>query len=194
MSYTKLCQKCKTNNPLHANYCRCCGEKFENVPQVETANFISNSSVGDTLELFWNVINADTVLLNGQAMPLVYRYKIDINDERNWELIVLKADKKVTNNIHILPNKDNNFMSHILKNTRKKSRDLKKACFTFILIDFFPLISLLILFFCSSWLRYIINLSYKDWNNFILYVNVLLFIWIAIGIVYSCIKFISYKK
>ncbi len=41
---TKICSKCNTDNPQEANYCRCCGAKFE----VKTYSHASDRSLYKT--------------------------------------------------------------------------------------------------------------------------------------------------
>lgn len=200
MTFTKICSNCATDNPSHANYCRHCGLKFDKSPEIESFNFMSNPHIGDSIELSWNVTNADSVVLNGQTMPLNHHYKIVVESEMTWELVASKAGEKVSKKIHIMPTRvlDKNAHSTPYLKEKVVSTDTKsyltKVLFIVMFIDFIPLLSLLIIYICSSWLRYTLNLSYNEWNSFSLYINILLWIWVIIGGIYGCFKFYNYKK
>ena len=91
---TKICSKCNTNNPQQANYCRRCGAKFENSPEIEFFNYVSVPHVGDSIELTWSIKNADTAFLNDQTMPLNHQHKVVVDKEMTWELVVTKLGKR----------------------------------------------------------------------------------------------------
>lgn len=195
MASTKICSKCNTENPQRANYCRACGSKFDNSPEIESFNYVSIPHIGDSVELTWSIKNADTAFLNGQTMPLSHRYKVVVDKEMTLELVAAKSGKRESKRIHIvpIPSSDKTTIPSIVTSFGTLPC-LAKVLLTVLLIDIAPVISLLIISFCSSWLRYTLNLSYNEWKNFSLYTNILLWIWIVLGIIWGCYKFYHYRK
>ena len=198
MVSTKICSKCNTENPQRANYCRACGSKFDNSPEIESFNYVSIPHIGDSVELTWSIKNADTAFLNGQTMPLSHRYKVVVDKEMTWELVATKLGERGVRRIHIVPvsssDKTTKPSTPPLVTTSDALPNLVKILLKVLAIDIFPVISLLIISCCSSWLRYTLNLSYNDWNGFRMYVNILLWIWVASGIIWGFLKFYRYKK
>lgn len=195
MTSIKICSKCSTDNPQQANYCRRCGAKFDNSPMIESFNYVSVPHIGDSIELSWSITNADSAILNGQTMPLNHRYEVVVDKEMTWELVATKSGKKESKRIHIVPilASDKTTIPSIVTSFGTLPC-LAKVLLTVLLIDIAPVISLLIISFCSSWLRYTLNLSYNEWKNFSLYTNILLWIWIVLGIIWGCYKFYHYRK
>lgn len=103
MVSTKICSKCNTENPQRANYCRACGSKFDNSPEIESFNYVSIPHIGDSVELTWSIKNADTAFLNGQTMPLSHRYKVVVDKEMFLELVATRSGKRESKKIHIVP-------------------------------------------------------------------------------------------
>lgn len=194
----KQCPNCKADNPQNANYCRRCGGKFDNSPEIEFFNYVSVPHVGDSIELSWSIKNADSVILNGQTMPLNHRHEVIVDKEMAWELVATKSGKKESKRIHIVPipasDKNIQFSASPKITPSVTLPYFAKVLLVVLFIDIVPVISLLIIFFCSSWLRYTLNLSYNNWNTFSLYANVLLWIWIILGIICGLYKFYHYKK
>ena len=194
----KQCQKCNADNPQQANYCRRCGAKFENSPEIEFFNYVSVPHVGDSIELTWSIKNADTAFLNGQTMPLSHRYKVVVDKEMTLELVATRSGERESKRIHIVPipssDKTTKPSTPPLVTTSDALPDLIKILLKVLVIDIFPVISLIIISCSSSWLRYTLNLSYNDWNGFRVYANILLWIWVASGIVWGFFKFYRYKK
>lgn len=194
----KQCQKCNADNPQQANYCRRCGAKFENSPEIEFFNYVSDPHVGDSIELTWSIKNADTAFLNGQTMPLSHRYKVVVDKEMTLELVATRSGERESKRIHIVPipssDKTTKPSTPPLVTTSDALPDLIKILLKVLVIDIFPVISLIIISCSSSWLRYTLNLSYNDWNGFRVYANILLWIWVASGIVWGFFKFYRYKK
>lgn len=198
LNIIKQCTKCKTENPSNANYCRHCGVKLEDSPNIESFNYMSVPHVGDSIELSWSIKNADSVILNGQTMPLNHRHEVVVDKEMTWELVATKSGKKESKRIHIVPIPVSDKSIQSSAPTKITPPDtlpyLAKVLLTVLVIDIAPVISLLIISFCSSWLRYTLNLSYNEWKNFSLYTNILLWIWIVLGIIWGCYKFYHYRK
>ena len=198
MASTKICSKCNTDNPQQANYCRRCGAKFENSPEIEFFNYVSVPHVGDSIELTWSIKNADTAFLNGKTMPLSHRYKVVVDNEMTLELVATRSGKRESKRIHIVPipssDKTTNPSTPPLVTTSDALPYLVKVLLEVLVVDIFPVISLIIISCSSSWLRYTLNLSYNDWNGFRVYANILLWIWVASGIVWGILKFYRYKK
>ena len=198
MASTKICSKCNTDNPQQANYCRRCGAKFANSPEIEYFNYVSVTHVGESVELTWSIKNADTAFLNGQTMPLSHRYKVVVDKEMTLELVAAKSGKRETKRIHIVPipssDKTTKPSTPPTVTTSNTLPYLVKVLIKVLVVDILPVISLIIISCCSSWLRYTLNLSYNDWNGFLVYANILLWIWVASGIVWGFLKFYRYKK
>lgn len=192
------CPKCNTENPQEANYCRHCGEKFNNSPEIDSFYYVSIPHVGDSIELSWSIKNADTAILNGQTMPLTHRYKVVVDKEMTWELVATKSGKRDSRILHIVPILSSDKTSEPFTSPIVTTSDVKpyfvKILFKVLAIDIIPVISLLTIFFCSSWLRYTLNLSYNDWNVFRVYANILLWIWAISGTIWGFLKFYRYKK
>ena len=198
MASTKICLKCNTENPQRANYCRACGSKFDNSPEIESFNYVSVPHVGDSVELSWSIKNADTAFLNGQTMPLSHRYKVVVDKEIFLELVATRSGKRESKRIHIVPipssDKTTNPSTPPLVTTSDALPYLVKVLLEVLVVDIFPVISLIIISCSSSWLRYTLNLSYNDWNGFRVYANIILWIWVALGIILGFLKFYRYKK
>lgn len=198
MASTKICSKCNTENPQRANYCRACGSKFDNSPEIESFNYVSVPHVGDSVELSWSIKNADTAFLNGQTMPLSHRCEVVVDKEMFLELVATKSGEKDSQRIHIVPipssDKTTKPYTPPLVTTSDALPYLVKVLLKVLVIDSFPVISLIIISCCSSWLRYTLNLSYNDWNGFRVYANIILWIWVALGIIWGFLKFYRYKK
>ena len=198
MVSTKICSKCNTDNPQQANYCCRCGAKFENSPEIVSFNYVSIPHVGDTVELSWSIKNADSAFLNGQAMPLNHQYKVVVDKEMTWVLVATKSGKRESRIIHIVPilssEKTTKPFTPPLVTTYETLPCLVKVLIGVLIIDIIPMISLLIISCCSSWLRYTLDLSYNDWNDFRVYANIVLWIWVALGIIWGFLKFYRYKK
>ena len=198
MASTKICSKCNTDNPQQANYCRRCGAKFANSPEIESFNYVSVPHVGDSVELTWSIKNADTAFLNGQTMPLSHRYKVVVDKEMFLELVAARSGKRESKRIHIVPipssDKTTKPSTPPTVTTSNTLPYLVKVLIKVLVVDILPVISLIIISCCSSWLRYTLNLSYNDWNGFLVYANILLWIWVASGIVWGFLKFYRYKK
>lgn len=194
----KQCTKCKIDNPKNANYCRHCGAKLDNSPEIESFNYVSVPHVGDSIELSWNIKNADTAILNGQTMPLTHQYTVAVDKEMTWELVATKLGKRESRRIHIVPipssEKTIKLSTPPIVTTSYSLPHFVKVLLKVLVIDILPVISLLIISFCSSWLRYTLNLSYNDWNTFRVYANILLWIWVVSGIIWGFLKFYRYKK
>ena len=198
MASTKICLKCNTENPQRANYCRACGSKFDNSPEIESFNYVSIPHIGDSVELTWSIKNADTAFLNGQTMPLSHRYKVVVDKEIFLELVATRSGKRESKRIHIVPipssDKTTKPYTPPLVTTSDALPYLVKVLLEVLVVDIFPVISLIIISCCSSWLRYTLNLSYNDWNGFRVYANIILWIWVALGIILGFLKFYRYKK
>lgn len=198
MYSTKKCSKCNTDNPQQANYCRRCGAKFENSPEIMSFNYASIPHVGDSVELSWDIKNADSAFLNGQTMPLSHRYKVVVDKEMTLELVAIKSGKRESRKIHIvpIPSSDKTTKPSIASIVTPSDAlpYLVKVLLKVLVIDIIPVISLLIISCYSSWLRYTLNLSYNDWNVFRVYGNILLWIWVVSGIILGLLKFYRYKK
>lgn len=194
----KQCPNCNSMNPTNANYCRHCGAKLDNSPEIESFNYVSVPHVSDSVELTWSIKNADTAFLNGQTMPLNHRYKVVVDKEMTFELVATKLGKRESKRIHIVPipssDKTTKPYTPPLVTTSDALPYLVKVLLEVLVVDIFPVISLIIISCCSSWLRYTLNLSYNDWNGFRVYANILLWIWVASGIVWGFLKFYRYKK
>ena len=185
----KKCTLCQTNNPDEAIFCRHCGAKLDNSPEIEFFNYVTVPHVGDSVELTWSIKNADNAFLNGQTKPLSHRYKVVVDKEMTLELVATRSGKRESKRIHIVPIPSSD------KTTKPYTPPyLVKVLLEVLVIDIFPVISLIIISCCSSWLRYTLNLSYNDWNGFRVYANILLLIWVASGIVWGFLKFYRYKK
>ena len=188
----KCCSNCFAANPVDANFCRHCGAKFENSPEMETFNYVSIPHVGDSVELSWSIKNSDTAFLNGQTVPWSRRYKVVVDKAMTLELVATKSGKSVSKRIHIvpIPALDKNIIPSTPSTvtTSDALPYLVKVLLKFLVIDIIPVISLIIIFCCSSWLRYTLNLSYNDWNDFRVYANILLWIWGVSGIIWGFIS------
>lgn len=195
---SKICPNCKSDNPQHANYCRRCGAKFDNSPEIEFFNYVSIPHVGDSIELSWSIKNADSAFLNGQTMPLNHRYKVVVDKELTLELVATKSGKRESRRIHIVPipssDKTTKPFTPPLVTTSDALPYLVKVLLMILVVDIFPVTSLLIISCYNSWLRYTLDLSYNDWNGFRMYANILLWIWVASGIIWGFLKFYRYKK
>lgn len=185
-----ICLNCKADNPQHANYCRMCGAKLNDMPEIMDFHYSATPHKGDTIELSWHINNADSVVLNDQNMPLSHQYKVIVDKEETWELVAKKGSSRISKKIHIVPVccNERTFVSPS-NQPIKPTVSLRNNLFVMCLLVLLPICVLLIINIGSSWVRYNLNLSYNDWNNVNLYTNVVSWGWLIFGICFSLYMF-----
>lgn len=101
---SKTCMACKTENPVKANHCMCCGIKFpqHTKPGKEHMCHIERFTVKrlpEGLLLEWIAVNADTISLNGVNVTGTTSYKVAPDGECRY---VLRADNDVSFDVDTL--------------------------------------------------------------------------------------------
>ena len=101
----KKCSKCNTENPLQAKYCRYCGNKFDEVPEIEEFRLNAVCRVGDVVDFSWEVKNADVVTLNGIVVTGKTHIPVTIKGDEVFKLVAQKGGDKIEKAITVHPRK-----------------------------------------------------------------------------------------
>ena len=97
----KKCSKCNTENPLHAKYCRRCGKRFDEEPEIADFRLNAVCRVGDVVDFSWNVVNADKVTLNGMVVTGKTHIPVTIKGDEDFKLVARKGKIKIEKTITV---------------------------------------------------------------------------------------------
>lgn len=101
----KKCSKCNAENPFSANYCRCCGEKFDELPEIAEFRLNAVCRVGDVVDFSWIVANVDKVTLNGMVVTGKTHVPVTIKGDEDFKLTAHKGKNKIEKTITVHPRK-----------------------------------------------------------------------------------------
>lgn len=159
----KKCSKCNTENPLHAKYCRRCGKRFDEEPEIADFRLNAVCRVGDVVDFSWNVVNADKVTLNGMVVTGTTHVPVTIKGDEDFKLVARKGKKKIEKTITVHPQK------------LKIQPEPKQTPVTFIsvvkrkkwtvLLGFLTLAALLIVLLNDNMIQSYFSISYSGWQN-----------------------------
>ena len=93
---TKSCPKCNTENPQQANYCRHCGTKFEEKPQIQSSG-PSWSKDGKQFDIKYKVkkIIADKLGVEMSEVTDNANFALDLNaDSLDTVELIMEVEKE----------------------------------------------------------------------------------------------------
>ena len=159
----KKCSKCNTENPLHAKYCRCCGKKFDEVPEIADFRLNAVCRVGDIVDFSWNVANADKVTLTGMVITGKTHVPVTIKGEEDYKLVARRGKIKIEKTITVHPQKWK--IQPEPKPTPVTSISVVKQIKWTLFLGLFSLTSLLIVLLNDNMIPSYFNISYSGWQN-----------------------------
>lgn len=150
-------------NPDNACFCRICGSKFHDIPEIKSLSFSPNSKKGEKVTLHWDVADADLVLINNGNEEYPVNGDIEellVEGPRTIVLTACKNQNKVSKSIELIPSEQSSDVAEgsVIKVYNKYY--FTKACLIGIM-------SYVILQLCqeySSSLNRIFKLGYRNWN------------------------------
>lgn len=160
----KNCPKCKTDNPNEAKFCRNCGSKFADIPEIVEFSIEPVCHIGDTIYITWNVENADTVMLNGIDVTSKKQSTITITDKIGLKLIARKGSIETSRVIRVNPK-----TSHPSLDTKLNDEECKHEN-THTRIFLYALIALLCAFLLFAYtnntdvVHHYVHTSYNNWK------------------------------
>ena len=158
----KKCPKCNTENPLHAKYCRTCGNKFDEEPEITDFHMNSLCRIGDEVEFSWGVSNAGKVTLNGRNVTGQARVRVTVKGDEDYILVATKGKSIVSKTIQVRTLKENS------KSTPQNKSSLvdllRRNKFSFFII-WLAIVILISLRFFDTAFQYYLNISYSKWLN-----------------------------
>lgn len=93
---TKICSICNTTNPKEANYCRHCGAKFEEKPQVLSYDHFSSKTVRQNeIERKIKAIIADKLEVDISKVTNNANFALDLNaDSLDTVELIMEVEKE----------------------------------------------------------------------------------------------------
>lgn len=159
----KKCSKCNIENPLHAKYCKRCGKKFDEEPEIEDFRLNAVCRVGDVVDFSWNVVNADKVILNGMVVTGKTHIPVTIKGDEDFKLVAQKGKIKIEKTITVHPQKLK--IQPESKPTPVTSISVVKRKKWAILLGFLALATLLVVLFNENMIPSYFNIGYSGWQN-----------------------------
>ena len=159
----KKCSKCNTENPLHAKYCRCCGKKFDEVPEIADFRLNAVCRVGDVVDFSWNVANVDKVTLNGMVVTGKTHVPVTIKGDEDFKLAAHKGNIKIEKTITVHPRKLQ--IKEGSKPTPVPSVSILQRKKWTVMIGFLALAILLTVYFYENIIPSCFNISYSGWQD-----------------------------
>lgn len=183
----KKCSKCNTENPLHAKYCRRCGNPFDDVPEIVDFH-VESSKENNSLLLKWKIRNADKVLLNGHDVTILTQKPWLINRDTTFKLEACNGTNKTSKVIFVHYSE----FSNRHQNKRKSSlvNVIHRNFFSLSLLAFSTVILVLINFY-GGLIRYNLHFGYSAWQNISKVADIVCWSVLtlsAIGLIWSIIK------
>lgn len=191
----KKCSKCYTENPLYAKYCRRCGKKFDEEPEIADFRLNAIYRVGDVVDFSWNVVNADKVTLNGMVVTGKTRVPVTIKGDEDFKLVARKGKIKIEKTITVHPQKLK--IQPEPKPTPVTSVSVVKRKKWTLLLGLFALTSLLIVLLNDNMIPSYLNIGYSGWQNMKLIITTLCWtiLMFCIGsTIYSIIRYVKKIK
>ena len=159
----KQCHKCSTRNPHNAKYCRSCGIRFDNEPEIVDFRLNAVCRVGDVVDFSWNVVNSDKVTLNGMVVTGKTHIPVTIKGDEDFKLVARKGKKKIEKTITIHPQKMK--IQPEPKPTPVTSFSVVKRKKWTVLLGFFALSALLVVLLNDNMIPSYFNIGYSGWQN-----------------------------
>lgn len=181
----KSCHKCNTENPLDANYCRICGSKFNDKPEVSEFRLNAVYRIGDVVDLSWNVSNVDKIMLNGIDVTDRTRKTVKIEGDKVYKLVAIKGENKIEKIIDVHPKKEGQPPQTL---THVPSVSLFKRKKWSFIVGLLAITVLFTIHYCQASVSYYLHLGYSEWQEIKLVINLLCWILLLcsmVSIVYS---------
>lgn len=159
----KKCSKCHTENPLHAKYCRVCGKKFDEEPEIVDFRLNAICRVGDVVDFSWNVVNADKVTLNGMVVTGKTHVPVTIKGDEDFKLTAHKGKNKIEKTITVHPRKLQIKEGHTTPPVSSVSI-LQRKKWT-VTIGLLALAILLTVYFYENIIPSCFNIGYSGWQD-----------------------------
>ena len=159
----KKCSKCNTENPLHAKYCRRCGKRFDEEPEIADFRLNAVCRVGDVVDFSWNVVNADKVTLNGMVVTGKTHIPVTIKGDEDFKLVARKGKIKIEKTITVHPQKWK--IQSDPKPTPVTSVSVVKRKKWTVLFGFLTLAALLVVLLNDNMIPSYFNIGYSGWQN-----------------------------
>ena len=157
----KKCSKCNTENPLHAKYCRRCGNSFDDTPEIVDFHVESSKEINSLL-LKWEIRNADKVMLNGHDVTKLTQKPWQINRDMSFELEACNGTNKTSKVIFVHYSE---FSNGPIKKPKSSFGDVfHRNIFSMLLLAFSTVILVLINFY-GGLIRSNLHFGYSAWQN-----------------------------
>lgn len=160
----KNCQKCKTDNPNEAKFCRNCGSKFDNVPEIVGFSIEPVCHIGDTVYVAWDVENADTVMLNGIDVTSKNHTTITITDKIGLKIIARKGSIETSRVIRVNPQISHPSSDIKLNDEECKHENTNKRFFLYALITLLCAFLLFLYTNNTDVVHHYVHTSYNNWK------------------------------
>ena len=154
------CLKCHTENPTHAKYCRGCGKKFDEGPEILNFQLNAVCRVGDVIDLSWDISNADKVTLNGRDVTDITSLSVTITGDEIFNLVATKDNHIVEKTINVHPQKPS-YPKPYLPSFVSALKCKKWTA----LIGLLALAILIIVLFDENIIPSYFNIGYSGWQN-----------------------------
>ena len=154
----KKCQNCHTENPLSAKFCRHCGNKFDDEPEISDFRLNGVCKIGDVVDLSWDITNADKVTLNGVVVTGKTHCSVTIKGDDDFKLIAQKGKNKSERTITVHPQKEP-------KSAPVSSVSVLKRKKWTVAIGILALAMLLLVHFHENDIPYYFNIGYSKWQD-----------------------------
>lgn len=177
---------------MEAKYCRRCGEKFEDIPEITDFKIVPTCRIGDMLKLSWNVTNAETVTLNENDVTGKKDVSVRVRGDEDLTLVARKGKNKIEKTITIHPQKLQ-IHKEPKPNPTPSVSVLKRKKWT-VLFGLLALATLLVVLIDETMIPSYFNIGYSGWQDMKPIIIVLCCVILVFGIgsiIYSKIKNIS---
>ena len=154
----KKCFKCNTDNPLHAKYCRHCGKRFDDWPEIADFRLNAVCRVGDVVDFSWDVAYTDIVTLNGIVVTGKAHVPVTIKGDEDFILAARKGKNKTERTITVHPQKGSR------PSPASSVSVLKRKKWT-VLIGLLAMATLLVVLLNNNMIPSYFNISYSGWQN-----------------------------
>lgn len=189
----KKCSKCNTENPLHAKYCRRCGNSFDDAPEIADYYVESCKEINSIL-LKWKVQNADKVMLNGHDVTKLTQKSWKIDRDMSFELEAYNGTNKTSKVIFVHYSE---FTNGPIKKSKPSIGDVFHRNIFSLFLLLFSTVFLVLINFYGGFIRYNLHLGYSVWQNISKVVNMCcwsLLSMSAVWLIWSIIKSFNKKR
>lgn len=161
----KICPECKTDNPSEALFCRKCGIKIVDSPEITGFYVEPVCRIGDKVRVTWNIENADSVMLNGIDVTNKNQSTIIVTNNIELKLTAKKGSIETSRIMRINPMPSRHLSNRDLNDKECKHED-KKNYWIFL----YALITLLCTFLLFMYINntdvvhHYVHTSYNNWK------------------------------